>query len=322
MFLPDISFKPKKKLLISFFRLFLALICSETIERVTMRQKLLLEMTNIISKSFPRHQAEAEAMWISQELEQDKWLNASIDRSHLVPLQYILGTQPFGILNLKCREGVLIPRMDTEEWVMETSKVLESVKISNILDYCTGSGCVGLGLASELKSFERVDCIDFKETACRLASENMEINKNSLNGHLKIHRGDIFDSFLPFGVDYKKKTDNNLLVSNPPYVTNEEFQNGTVEKSVLKYEPHEALSGDLEFYQALCANIINPNASFKAFIFELGNHRQAQTVRSMLRKDQWTVGIRNDHSGNLRNVLGWKTTSQFDVMGEMVHKYL
>lgn len=285
-----------------------------------MSSKVLKSMTDIIAKSFPHYQAKREAIWISQELPQSQWLRASEKRAELVPLQYILGSQPFGKLDLKCKQGVLIPRLDTEEWVTQASKILENVQINNIVDYCTGSGCIGLGLASELPNVNMVHCIDFKDEAVTLTRENLQRNEEMIISRIAIHKGNLFDGYLPDILSLEEST--NLLVSNPPYIPANDLNTKDVEPSVLKYEPKEALLGDLEFYEALCFNILSKNHSFKGFIFELGYKSQAEIVRRNLDGGIWTVGIRNDQAGHLRNVIGWKNDSPLNVLQNLLHDYL
>ncbi|KEF60703.1 uncharacterized protein A1O9_02264 [Exophiala aquamarina CBS 119918] len=87
-------------------------------------------------------------------------------RSRGKPLQYILGTQPFGDLEIKCHEGVLIPRPETETYTEQIGKILSDriLDVKNdlankicqrkrirILDLCTGTGCIALLLHSLLK---------------------------------------------------------------------------------------------------------------------------------------------------------------------------
>lgn len=274
-------------------------------------------MVQIIGKSMPKFQARREAEWICQELPKTQWINASNQRARQVPLQYILGNQPFGRLDLKCKRGVLIPRLDTEEWVLEVADLLKNVKINNIVDYCTGSGCIGLSLASELKFVTQLACIDFKKEAVELSSENYQRNKDKIHVPVTIHQGDLFKSYLPTTCKVSD-SGSNFLVSNPPYIPSKDLIFPEVEPSVLKYEPQEALLGDLEFYEALCENILIPNNSFKGFIFELGYLKQAALVKSLL-DSNWVVGTRTDLSGNLRNVLGFKKNSEFNVLESMIH---
>lgn len=287
-----------------------------------MSPKVLEKMVETISKSYPVKQARQEAVWITQELPQKEWLNASHLRSKLVPLQYILGSQPFGKLDISCKKGVLIPRLDTEEWVLEASDILRDVKIDHIVDYCTGSGCIGLGFASELRNTTQIECIDFKDEAVDLARKNHELNSSNIQTQIKFHKGSVFDQYLPSDANYLDERSHNMLVSNPPYIPEEDLISPEVEESVLRYEPRDALLGDSEFYEALCSEILIKNKSFKGFIFELGYMRQAQTVAKLLDRKLWNVGIRNDKSGKLRNVLGWKSNSPFTVLENMVHHYL
>lgn len=287
-----------------------------------MSSKVLAKMVETISKSFPVKQARKEAVWITQELPEDEWIKASHLRSKLVPLQYILGSQPFGKLSISCKQGVLIPRLDTEEWVIEASEILRNVKINRILDYCTGSGCIGLGFASELRNTSRIDCIDYKDEAVDLARKNLELNSSNLPVQVKIYKGSIFDQYLPRDANYLDEESQNMLVSNPPYIPERDLMSPEVEESVLRFEPRDALLGDSEFFEGLCSKILINHKSFKGFIFELGYISQAQTVANLLDHNVWTVGIRNDQSGKLRNVLGWRSNSSFAVLKDMVHQYL
>ena len=81
-------------------------------------------------------------------------------RSKGEPLQYILGGQPFGDLNILCRPGVLIPRPETETYTLKLAQLLKrciesekarEVEALRILDLCTGSGCIALLLHSLLR---------------------------------------------------------------------------------------------------------------------------------------------------------------------------
>ncbi|KAG0680838.1 hypothetical protein C6P40_004098 [Pichia californica] len=277
----------------------------------------LSQMIKIISKSYSLQQAKQEAVWISQELPESKWFDACEKRSNLVPLQYILGNQPFGKLDIKCEEGVLIPRLDTEEWVLEATNLLKNINIDNLIDYCTGSGCIGLGFASELNNLKNLDCIDFNDNAINLSIKNLNHNKIFFKKtNINIYKGNLLKGFLPS----INENSISLLLSNPPYIPKNDLNKNNVEESVLKFEPKEALLGDIEFYDALCTKILQKNNSFKGFIFELGYIHQAEIVNKLLNNNQsWKIGIRNDQSGNLRNVIGWKVDSEFTILEKMVH---
>ena len=69
-------------------------------------------------------QASLELKWIKQELPKEDWNDAVNQRYQLVPLQYILGSQPFGELNIKCTQGVLIPRWETRNGAINSLRHL------------------------------------------------------------------------------------------------------------------------------------------------------------------------------------------------------
>ncbi|KAI9813807.1 MAG: hypothetical protein M1827_003597 [Pycnora praestabilis] len=116
-----------------------------------------------------------------------------IDRGRGKPLQYILGDQPFGDLNILCRPGVLIPRPETEAHTKHLAKLisgnvdkLPSLSIDHddtarklrILDLCTGTGCISLLLHNLLKKdIVGLDItgIDLSKDAVRLARENADL---------------------------------------------------------------------------------------------------------------------------------------------------
>ncbi|EEH50129.1 uncharacterized protein PADG_06208 [Paracoccidioides brasiliensis Pb18] len=111
-------------------------------------------------------------------------------RARGVPLQYILGDQPFGELEILCRRGVLIPRPETESYTTRTANLLlskfkfksesqEHPPALRILDLCTGTGCIPLLLHSLLApAFPQLQIcgVDISARALELARENLEHN--------------------------------------------------------------------------------------------------------------------------------------------------
>ena len=97
---------------------------------------------------------------------------------HRKPIQYLLGSVPFADLTIMVRPPTLIPRPETEEWVMWLVQKLDSVRDQplRILDLCTGSGCIALALA---KAFPRAQVlgVDIAPEAIALARENAEKNR-------------------------------------------------------------------------------------------------------------------------------------------------
>ncbi|KAL2177862.1 S-adenosyl-L-methionine-dependent methyltransferase [Thermothelomyces heterothallicus CBS 202.75] len=109
-------------------------------------------------------------------------------RASGVPLQYVLGTQPFGDLEIKCRPGVLIPRPETEAYTLHLASLLSHSqhpppKSLSILDLCTGTGCIPLLLLHSLLAAPStrnipidIHGVDISPRAVRLARENQAHN--------------------------------------------------------------------------------------------------------------------------------------------------
>lgn len=148
---------------------------------------------------------------------------------HHKPIQYIIGETEFYGLPFQVNPNVLIPRPETEELVdlIIHHHKNESVKI---IDIGTGSGCIAISLARFLSNAD-VSAIDISEEALNTAKRNAEINQVRVN-FLQL---DILSDFPE--EDLSGSLD--LIVSNPPYVTQEEKKQ--MEANVLEYEPHLAL---------------------------------------------------------------------------------
>ncbi|KAF9333237.1 hypothetical protein BG006_003874 [Podila minutissima] len=186
------------------------------------------------------------------------------------PLQYILGTQPFMDLEILTRPPTLIPRWETEEWTAKLAATLTSEpslfasgNLSSrfkILDICSGSGCIPLGLASSLPPFSsHLFGVDIHPKAVQLAKDNEAKNRDLLNGNtVEFHQADLLaphavDTFLSWT---REKTTSsgasgasgasgyNLVISNPPYIAHDEYD--TLEPEVSQWEDPKALLADEE----------------------------------------------------------------------------
>lgn len=267
--------------------------------------------------------ANLELGWIKQELPESSWLKACQDRNRLMPLQYILGNQPFGSLDIKCTPNVLIPRNDTEDWCIELQELINNNIDSGITiaDICTGTGCIALSLA-ESQKIETAKGFDISTHAINLSLENKIRNKSHLPNFKNIgfQIGDIFNSNILNGEKF------DLITSNPPYILEEDLlsdeKSGGVEESVKIYEPMLALKGDCEFYEALVSNVIIPSEC-KAFVFELGYMKQAEFTMEKLKypsKDLWESGLRYDSGNNIRNIIAWNAHSDYKFLSQMVSR--
>lgn len=145
------------------------------------------------------------------------------------PLQYIEGTTQFGPVALHVDERALVPRPETELlWEMAVGLVAE-IEAPIIVDLCTGSGNLALALKHSLPQ-SRVVGSDLSEHALELAIHN----RDDLGLDVVFVPGDLFDA-LP--TDLRHHVD--LIVSNPPYVGDDEYR--LLPDEITRYEPRDAL---------------------------------------------------------------------------------
>ena len=229
-------------------------------------------------------------------------------RQKRYPIQYILGKQEFMGLDFKVREGVLVPRPDTEVLVEKIIDIVEDGYFKkntneniNIVDIGTGSGAITLSLAHFLKN-TFVYSVDISETALGVAKENAKLH--DLSDRVKFLKGSLLDPLDDENL--KGKVD--ILVSNPPYIPSKVIEELQVEVST--YEPKLALDGGedgLDFYR----EIINKSDDFLAetsiIAFEIG-HDQGKTIKDLLRENGKfdKISVICDLSGTDRVVIGEK----------------
>ncbi len=209
-------------------------------------------------------------------------------RSKREPLQYILGYTEFYGLKIKVGKGVLIPRPETELLVEETIKTVTSYKLQvtsknkdsslithysllNILDLCTGSGCLALALARKFPDAQ-IYGTDTSGIAIGYAKENAGIN---MIKNVTFIKGSLFEPF--------KKSLNtfDLIISNPPYIRKNDIKD--LQPEIKDWESIEALDGGedgLDYYRAIIPDARNYLKEGGYLIFELGIS-QANAVRKM-----------------------------------------
>lgn len=177
-------------------------------------------------------------------------------RGQGIPLQYVLKSQPFGPLEIKCKPGVLIPRPETEAYTYHLANLIKrqrrqsGQKELKIVDFCTGTGCIPLLLFALLqRSFEslHVQGVDISTDAVTLARENIAYNERL--GQLSITPGrkglDILqgDIFSDSEMQNVLSSNWDIITSNPPYISHDVWSSGRGQMghSVRKFEPALAL---------------------------------------------------------------------------------
>ena len=143
-----------------------------------------------------------------------RYMKAIKKRATHYPLQYITGFTYFMDYEFNCKENVLIPRFDTENLVLKAIE-LSPEKKCNVLDLCTGSGCIGISyklMRNEDGFDDEVVLADISDDATALATENAE----KLEADVSIVKTDMFSAFKD--EDGKPKVSFDMILSNPPYI--------------------------------------------------------------------------------------------------------
>lgn len=245
-------------------------------------------------------------------------------RRRRIPLAQILGRQSFYGLDFFVNEDVLIPRADTEclvDLVLEDyadlakqagktySEKRNSEHVSNkhednveneanssslnILDLCTGSGCIGISVAKHLP-YQELLLVDLSEKALVVAKKNAE---KHLGENVTLLQSDLLTE-----VRGKKFS---LLLSNPPYIVSRVIPG--LEREVSEYEPKMALDGGedgLLFYRRIAKEakaVLLPGARL---YLEIG-YDQGESVKDIFQKEGYeAVEVFPDFSGNPRVLRG------------------
>jgi release factor glutamine methyltransferase len=165
---------------------------------------------------------------------------ALCQRCHGVPLQYLTGEQQFFELVLGVAPGVFVPRPETEVLVERALEALEGRPEPLVVDVGTGTGAVALAIKRR-RPDGTVLGTDVSEDAVAVAKANA--SRHALD--VEVLHGDLLD---PVPAGHRGRV--HLIVSNPPYVTREEYDDLPEE---VRAEPYEALVGGTDLHRRLAA---------------------------------------------------------------------
>lgn len=217
-------------------------------------------------------------------------------REKRMPVKYILGECEFMGLNFYIKEGVLIPRPDTETLVENAIEQINRNEYEKVCDLCCGSGVIGISIACLIEKVNVTCCDKFLE-ACEVTREN--IMKFSIQDKVNLVRSDLLQSFILEGEKF------DIIVSNPPYIKEEVIP--TLMEDVKNYEPYNALCGGkdgLKFYRKIVSQSIGLLNKGGMIMFEIGcDEREA--VENILRNSGFSdINSVKDLAGRDRVVFG------------------
>lgn len=209
------------------------------------------------------------------------------------PVAYIIGNWEFMGLPFRVSPAVLIPRPDTETLVEAVMEWVHVKKLSpDVLDLCTGSGCIAISLARYLKG-SHVEAVDISSEALAVAEDNAKLNSVSV----RYWQGDLWEA-LPAGRQY------DVITSNPPYIDWRQLEE--LDSDVIDHEPRLALDGGedgLVFYRRLAERTCEFLRDGGRAFWEIG-YDQGETAAEIARKSGLRIiEVRKDLAGHDRVVI-------------------
>ena len=201
------------------------------------------------------------------------------------PVQYVLGHTEFCGLDFRVREGVLIPRPETEElvqWIVCGNHLPDQ----SILDVGTGSGAIAITLA-HLLPVARVTAVDLSPQALTIARENAQ----RLQTKVSFEEADALGELFP-----GERGRFDLIISNPPYIP--ERERTLMRPNVTEHEPSLALfvpdNDPLLFYRSIARNarrLLRPEGSL---YFEIHEDFAEEISRMLVEEGFPTTEVRKD----------------------------
>ncbi|SFZ98343.1 Protein-N(5)-glutamine methyltransferase PrmC, methylates polypeptide chain release factors RF1 and RF2 [hydrothermal vent metagenome] len=176
-------------------------------------------------------------------VELDKYMTLVQRRKNNEPYEYIVEKASFYDIELEVKDGVLIPRPETEILIDLVSEIIKKENIKNIAEIGVGSGAISIVLARKFPSLNIV-ATDICDTPLEVSKKNVE--KFSLASQIKLIKSNLIDEVY---------NELELVVSNPPYIA----ENFLLESHVVDYEPKEALFGGYVGDELLKQIIIDVN---------------------------------------------------------------
>jgi len=212
------------------------------------------------------------------------------------PFQYIIGHVEFYGSKLKTDKRALIPRPETEElvrWIVDDHSAQKEL---NVMDLCSGSGCIALAVKSELTKAKVIGA-DVSKDALNLARENAL----SLDLDVQWFELDLLD---PAAYARFEEAAFDSWVSNPPYIPHADKT--SMAANVLEHEPHLALFVEdhdpLIFYRVIAQQGKKYLKKGGRLYFEI-HEELAESVVQLLEKENYhSVEVRQDLQGKNRMV--------------------
>jgi release factor glutamine methyltransferase len=238
---------------------------------------------------------------LNKELSDDEYnlfLSMIKDRINGRPVAYIVGNREFMGLDFFVKEGVLIPRPDTEVLVEEIIELCKNKDEVEILDIGTGSGAITVSLAKYIEK-STIKSLDISDIPLEVGKKNAM--NNDVDNKIEFIKSDLFSSIKDKNIKF------DVIVSNPPYIPKKDMD--TLHTQVKDYEPYNALEGGidgLDFYRDITDQSKSYLKEDGILAYEVG-HDQAKDVSDIMKDNGYTkIYTKKDIQAIDRVVIGFK----------------
>lgn len=238
---------------------------------------------------------------INKELtkeQEEHFLELIKERLNGRPIAYIVGNREFMGLDFYVKEGVLIPRPDTEPLVEEVIELCKDKGDVSILDIGTGSGAITISLA---KYIEKSKLMSFDISDIPLEVGKKNAIDNGVDSKIEFAKSDLFSAIKDKDIRF------DVIVSNPPYIPKKDIE--TLHTQVKDYEPYNALEGGedgLDFYRDITEQSLSYINEGGILAYEVG-HDQADDVSQIMKNNGYVnIYTKKDLQGIDRVVIGFK----------------
>ncbi len=214
------------------------------------------------------------------------------------PLQYIIGSTDFFNVHLKTDTRALIPRPETELLVETIINLYKEQEGLNFLDIGVGTGCISIALLKNLKNSKAVG-VDLSEGALSLAKENLLLNE--IDSQCSLLKFNALDD------DYSKLGKFDFVVSNPPYVSKNDFDK--LEPELKNYEPRIALTDEedgMNFFKTIIKNSHQILKLKGKLFFEISPSIASQVKELFEENNFREINLVKDFSNHYRIIYGEK----------------
>ena len=233
--------------------------------------------------------------YIINRNELNNFYNLIEQRSLGNPIAYLINKKFFWNSEFFIKNGVLIPRPDTELLVENVLNITKQKNKIKILDIGVGSGCILLSILKERKNFYGTG-LDLSKKCIDITRINA--NNLGLSPRLKLYKSDV-DKFNIGKYD--------LIVSNPPYIKKNKIK--YLDRDVAMFEPRLALNGGLDGLSEIRKVIKKTSELIKKngkFILEIGFDQKNKVINILKKEGFYINSIQKDLANNDRCIVSTK----------------